>query len=126
MGNSCQSEVLRRWLAVVMLRQKRRRIKRQWDKVKCFVPVCTSRLGFVEIHNAAIDFAVKVSEDVVFRFVLSMFQRWHLFPCIVVDGFIFSNGLSHNIGRASDDWLDSHFGKDEFEGLHHLGFRLCQ
>ena len=49
----------------------------------------------------------------MFRFVLSMFQRWYLFPCIVVDGFIFSDGRRYNIGMASDEWLDKYFGRTD-------------
>ena len=94
-----------------MYRQVRRRITREWDKLKCFT-ICTGKVTLDEIPYTAVDCAVKISDDTLFWFNLSMFKRWRLFPCVVVDGFIF-RGLWYELGVASDEWLDEHFGESD-------------
>jgi hypothetical protein len=108
-----------------MLRQKRRRIQRSWEKIKCFT-ICTDKISLAEIPYTAVECDIKISNDMLFRFNLSMFKRWCFFPIVVVDGF-FVQGLYYNIGVASDWWLDEYFGDDDFEGFrcYCCGFKLC-
>ena len=93
-----------------MYRQKRRRIKRLWEKRRCFSD-CTSKVTIDYLPNTAVEFLFKISEDLLLRYNLNMFRRWRLFP-IVVDGFFFQ-GLCFKVGVASDWWLDMYFGDDE-------------
>lgn len=113
-----------------MLRQVRRRIQRFWDSIlgiadcvrgdcgKCVKRSCYCS-DFVEgLPNTAVDFQLKVSEFLLLEYNLDMFQRWRLYPVVIVDGFPF-RGLVYVVGVASDEWLDEHFGEsdDDFEGF---------
>ena len=71
-----------------MLRQKRRRIKRLWTKIRCFSD-CTNKVTIEGLPNTAVDYLLKISEDLLLRYNLDIFQRWRLYPVVVVDGFFF-------------------------------------
>lgn len=118
-----------------MYRQYKRRIKRGWDKIPCFISGkerfsnfldpeeigkllvrkydCTERVNVSSLSNTGVVFRFKCCEDLLLEYSLDMFCRWRLFPIAVVDGFYF-RGLRFNLGLASDEWLDMHFGDDEF------------
>ena len=96
-----------------MYRQKRRRIKRLWEKRPCFSD-CTNKVTIDHLPNTAVEFLLKISDDLLLRFNLDMFERWRLFPIVVVDGFFFQ-GFYINIGVASDWWLNMHFGIDDID-----------
>jgi glutaredoxin-related protein len=99
------------FLVVAMKRQHRRRIKRSWDKISCF-SYCTDKVTIDDLSNTAVEVLLKVSEDLLLRYNLDMFQRWRLFPVVVVDGF-FLQGLYFNVELASDEWLDEYFGDSD-------------
>jgi hypothetical protein len=94
-----------------MFRQKRRRIKRSWDKIPCFSD-CTGKISIDGLPNTAVEFLLKVSGDLLLRYNLDMFQRWRLYPVVVVDGF-FWQGFWYNVGVASDEWLDEFFDESD-------------
>jgi hypothetical protein len=96
-----------------MLRQQRRRIKRDWDKVPCF-SVCTVIVDIEGLSNTAGDVFVKVSEDLMLQYNLDLFQRWRLYPIVMVDGFPFRASF-FVIGVASDDWVEDYFDDERFE-----------
>jgi hypothetical protein len=111
-----------------MLRQKRRRIKRGWDKYQSIVNCvrdcsccermyscdCTEKVTIIALPNTSVDFLLKVSEDLLLEYNLNMFERWRLYPILVVDGFFFrDDGLYFDIGLASDSWFELHFGEDD-------------
>jgi hypothetical protein len=98
-----------------MKRQQRRRIKREWDKIPLFID-CTVKIDIEDLPNSAVDFFVKASEDLLLRYNLDMFQRWHLYPIVVVDGFFFQ-GLYFDVGVASDEWMEDYFNDERFENL---------
>jgi hypothetical protein len=98
-----------------MKRQQRRRIKRLWDKVPCF-SCCRVIIDIEELPNTAVDVFVKVSEDLMLQYNLDMFQRWRLFPIVMVDGFPFRESCCA-IGVASDEWMEDYFNDERFEGL---------
>jgi hypothetical protein len=97
-------------------RQQRRRIKRLWDKVPCFSD-CTVIVDIEGLPNTAVDVFVKVSEDFMFQFSLNMFQRWRLYPIVVVEGFPF-RGLFYVVGVASNEWMEDYFNDEHFENLN--------
>jgi hypothetical protein len=99
-----------------MKRQQRRRIKREWDKITCFSD-CTDKIDIEELPNTAIDAFIKVSEDLVLQFNLDMFQRWRLYPIVMVDGFPFRDSF-YDIGVASEEWMEDYFNDEHFEGLN--------
>ena len=99
-----------------MNRQQRRRIKREWDKISCFSD-CTVKIDIEDLPNTAVDFFVKAGEDLLLRYNLDMFQRWRLYPIVVVDGF-FCQGLCFDVGVASDEWMEDYFNDERFEGLN--------
>jgi hypothetical protein len=99
-----------------MKRQQRRRIKRLWDNVPCF-SVCTVIVDIEGLPNTAVDVFVKVSEDLMLQFNLDMFQRWRLYPIVVIDGFPF-RGSFCAIGVASDEWMEDYFNDERFEVLN--------
>ena len=98
-----------------MKRQQRRRIKREWDKIPCFSD-CTDKIDVEELPHTAVDFFIKVSEDLLLRFNLDMFQRWRLYLFVVVDGFPFRI-LFLDVGVASDEWMEDSFNDERFENL---------
>ena len=97
-----------------MKRQQRRRIKRLWDKVPCFS--CTVIVDIEELPNTAVDVFVKVSEDLMLQYNLDMFQRWRLYPIVMVDGFSFRDSF-FAIGAATDEWMEDYFNDERFENL---------
>jgi hypothetical protein len=99
-----------------MYRQERRRIKRSWDKIPCFSD-CTDKVAIKDLPNTAVEFLFKVSEDLLLRYNLDMFQRWRLYPLVVADGF-FLQGLYFDVGIASDEWMKDYFNDEHFEGLN--------
>jgi hypothetical protein len=99
-----------------MKRQVRRRIKRKWDKVPCF-SCCTFIIDIEELPNTAVDFFVKVSEDLMLQYNLDMFKRWRLYPIVVVEGFPFRDSFLA-LGLASDEWMDDYFNDERIEGLN--------
>jgi hypothetical protein len=99
-----------------MKRQRRRRIKREWDKVPCFSD-CTVIVDIEGLPNTAVDVFVKVSEDLMLQYNLDMFQRWRLYPVVMVDGFPFRDSF-YVIGVASDEWMEDYFNDERFEGLN--------
>jgi hypothetical protein len=99
-----------------MKRQQRRRIKREWDKIPCFSD-CTVKIDIEELPNTAVDVFIKVSEDLMLQYNLDMFQRWRLYPIVMVDGFPFRDSFC-NIGVASDEWIKDYFNDERFEGLN--------
>jgi hypothetical protein len=99
-----------------MKRQQRHRIKRLWDKVPCF-NYCTVIVDIEGLPNTAVDVFIKVSEDLMLQYNLDMFQRWRLYPIVVVDGFPF-RGSFCAIGVASDEWMEDYFNDERFEGLN--------
>ena len=98
-----------------MKRQERRRILKSWRKIPCFTD-CTEKVTIAGLPNSAIEFLLKVSEDLMVRYNLDMFKRWRLVPVVVVDGFFFQ-GMCYNVGVASDEWLDEYFDEDYSESL---------
>ena len=98
-----------------MNRQYWRRIKRQWNKVPCFSD-CTVKIDIEGLPNTAVDVFVKVSEDLMLEYHLDMFQRWRLYPIVMVDGFPF-RGLFYNVGVASNEWMEDYFNDERFENL---------
>jgi hypothetical protein len=113
LGSRCKQEIYR-GVAVAVRRQQRRRIKRDWDKVPCF-SFCTVR--YIEgLPNTAVDVFVKVSEDLLLQYNLSMFQRWRLYHIVMVDGFPFRDSF-FAIGVASDEWMEDYFNDERFEDL---------
>jgi hypothetical protein len=99
-----------------MKRQQRRRIKRMWDEVPCF-SCCTVIVDIEGLPNTAVDVFVKVSEDSLLQYNLDMFQRWRLYPVVMVDGFPFRDSF-YVIGVASDEWMEDYFNDERFEGLN--------
>jgi hypothetical protein len=83
-----------------MKRQQRLRIKRLWDKVPCFSD-CTVIIDIEGLPNTAVDVFIKISEDLMLQYNLDMFQRWRLYPIVVVYGFPFRDSFCA-IGIASD------------------------
>jgi hypothetical protein len=98
-----------------MKRQQRRRIKREWDKVPCFSD-CTVIVDIEGLPNTAVEVFIKVREDLLLQYNLDMFQRWRLYPIVVVDGFPFRDS-SFAIGVASDEWMEDYFNDERFENL---------
>jgi hypothetical protein len=98
-----------------MKRQQRRRIKREWDKVSCF-SFCTLIVDVKGLPNTAVDVFVKVSEDLMLQYNLDMFQRWRLYPIVMIDGFPFRDSFLA-IGVASDEWMEDYFNDERFENL---------
>jgi hypothetical protein len=99
-----------------MDRQFRRRIKRSWDKIPCFSD-CTVKVDIADLPNTAVDVLIKVSEDLVLHYNLDMFQRWRLYPLVMVDGFPFRDSF-YDVGVASDEWMEDYFNDERFEGLN--------
>ena len=99
-----------------MNRQFRRRVKRKWDKIPCFTD-CSNKIDIEDLPNTAVDVFIKISEDLVLQYNLDMFQRWRLYPIVVVDGFPF-RGLSFAIGVASDERMEDYFNDERFEHLY--------
>ena len=99
-----------------MKRQQRRRIKREWDKVPCFCD-CTVMVDIEGLPNTAVDVFIKVGEDSLLQYSLDMFQRWRLYPILIVDGFPFRDSFLA-IGVASDKWMEDYFNDERFEGLN--------
>jgi len=99
-----------------MKRQVRRRIKRKWDKVPCF-SYCTVIVDIEGLPNTAVDVFVKISEDLMLQYNLDMFQRWRLYPIVMVDGFPFRDSF-FAIGMASDEWMEDYFNDERFEVLN--------
>ena len=94
-----------------MKRGERRRILKAWRKLPCFSD-CTDRVTIAGLPNTAVEFLFKFSEDLMLRYNLDMFNRWRLFPVVVVDGF-FWQGYGCDVGVASDWWLEMYFGNDD-------------
>jgi hypothetical protein len=81
-------------------------------------PAIPKQAKFVEdLPNTAVDVFIKISEDLVLEYTLDMFQRWRLYPILMVDGFPF-RGLSFAIGVASDEWMEDYFNDERFEHLY--------
>jgi hypothetical protein len=99
-----------------MKRQQRRRIKREWDKIPCFSD-CTVKVNIEDLPNTAVDVFIKISEDLMLQYNLDMFQRWRLYPIVVVEGFPF-RGLFYVVGVASDEWMEDYFNDERFENLN--------
>jgi hypothetical protein len=98
-----------------MKRQQRRRIKREWDKIPCFSD-CTDKIDIEELPNTAIDVFIRISQDLLLQHNLDMFQRWRLYPIVMVDGFPFRDSFLA-IGVASDEWMEDYFNDERFENL---------
>jgi hypothetical protein len=98
-----------------MKRQLKRRVKRLWDKVPCFSD-CTVIVDIEGLPNTAVDVFVKVSEDLMLQFNLDMFQRWRLYPIVMIDGFPFRDSFLA-IGVASDERMEDYFNDECFENL---------
>jgi hypothetical protein len=98
-----------------MKRQQRRRIKRNWDKIPCFID-CTVKIDIEELPNTFVDVFIKISEVLLFQYNLDMFKRWRLYPIVVVDGFPFRDSF-YAIAVASDEWMDDYFNDERFEKL---------
>jgi hypothetical protein len=98
-----------------MRRQQRRRVKRDWDKILCFSD-CTVKVNIEALPNTAVDVFIKVSDDLMLQYNLDMFQRWRLYPILVVDGFPF-RGSFYVAGVASDEWMEDYFNDELFEDL---------
>jgi hypothetical protein len=103
-------------LRVYSRRKRRRRTKRLWDKVPSFA-VCAVIVDIEGLPNTAIDVFVKVNEDLMLQYNLDMFQRWRLYPIVMVDGFPFRDSFC-NVGMASDEWMEDYFNDERFEGLN--------
>ena len=97
-------------------RQIRRKIKRLWDKIPCLSD-CTIRVDIETLSNTAVDFFLKVSEDLMLHYHLDMFQRWRLYPVVMVDGCPFRDTFL-NVGMASDEWIEDYFNGEQFEGYN--------
>jgi len=101
-----------------MQRQARRRIEREWRKVKCDVvfDLSISKSMFPKFQNGILDFFVKVDDSLAVRYVLSYFKSWYVMVYHVDRGF---PCLLHfcRVGMASDRWLDEYFGEsnEKFE-----------
>jgi hypothetical protein len=111
LGTCCRKEVYR-GLAVAMKRQEWRRWLKLWRKIPCFRE-CTAFVSFDALPHTAVDFQLKVSDDLVFEFNLDMFMRWRLYLVLIVNGFPVRQGFHYNIGVASDAWFEMVFGEDE-------------
>ena len=98
-----------------MKRQQRRRIKREWNKIPCFSD-CTFKIDIEELPNTAVDVFIKISEDLMLQYNLDMFQRWRLYPIVMVDGLPFRDAF-FAISAASDEWMNDYFNDECFEGL---------
>ncbi len=92
-----------------MYRQKRRRIKRSWDKIPCFSK-CAG-IVIAGLSNTAVDVFVKLSADFLVRYNLDMFNQWRLYCYIVAEGFPFFGDACFKVDAVSDDWLDGYFGE---------------
>ena len=114
MGSRCWQEVCR-GLVITVLRQQRRRIKRKWDRIPCFID-CSEKIDVEDLPNTAVNVFIKISEDFVLQYNLDMFQRWRLYPIVVIDGFLF-RGVFFAIGLASNEWMDDYFNDERFENL---------
>ena len=99
-----------------MNRQFRRRVKRKWSKIPCFSD-CTPKIDIEDLPNTAVDVFIKINEDLVLQYNLDMFQRWRLYPIVMVDGFPFRDS-SFAVGEASDEWMDDYFNDERFENLN--------
>ncbi len=57
----------------------------------------------------ALDLIVKVTDDILFRYVLSFSQNWRVLAYYVMDGF--PRLMCHDkVGVASDEWMEDYFG----------------
>ena len=93
-----------------MQRQEWRGWLKLWRKISCFSE-CSGFVSFDALPNTAVDFQLKISEDLLLEFNLDMFKRWRLYPVLVVNGFGV-RGFCYNVGVASDEWLERFFGYD--------------
>ena len=93
-----------------MQRQIRRRIEREWRKIRCDVvfDLTISKSMFPKFRNGMLDFFVKVNDEVAVRYVLSYYLVWF--------GMVYhvEKGIPHllyfwKIGVASDTWITEHF-----------------
>ena len=105
-----------------MKRQEWRRFLKSWRRIPCFSP-CDISMFVGSLPNTAVDFLLKVSEDLLFEFNLDMFGRWRLYPVLIVEGFPFRGFFCYNVGVASDKWLDKYFGHEDsdFEPYRWIG-----
>lgn len=99
-----------------MNRQYRRRAKRIWNKTLCFTD-CTDKIDIEDLPNTAVDYFVKVSGGLLLQYNLDMFQRWRLYPIVMVDGIPFRDS-SLAVGVASDEWMEDYFNDERFERLY--------
>ena len=99
-----------------MNRQRRRRITREWEKIPCLSD-CTIKVDIETLPNTAVDFFLKVSEDLMLQYNLDMFYRWRLYPVVMVDGCPFRDKFC-NIGMTPDEWLEDYFNGEQFEGYN--------
>ena len=97
-----------------MKRQIRRRIEREWRKVKCDVvfDLAISRTMFPKFQNGMLDFFVKIGDEVAIRYVLSYYLVWFGVVYHVDRGIPY---LLHywKIGVAPEEWIDEYFGESD-------------
>jgi hypothetical protein len=99
-----------------MKRQIRRRIKREWDRVKVDVvySVTHSKTLLEPVSFIMVDNFVKVDDCILFRCPLNFAQVWYGMVYLVIDGFPFSEILHiGKVGVGSDAWLEMYFGQDD-------------
>ena len=88
-----------------MHRQFRRRIKRKWDKIRCFVE-CSGKVNLDFLPYSICRYGFKCSSDMFVLIEADRFMRWIVHVFAVFDGFAHDEAIhSVMIGVVSDDWL---------------------
>ena len=98
-----------------MQRYIRRKFKKTWDRVRCFVvySVSGSDTLFPSARFALVDNFVKISDDLVYRFVLDVYSfKWLLVRYVFVDGFPYElDALC--VGSVSQKLVDEIFNESD-------------
>ncbi len=88
-----------------MYRQYKCRIKRKWDKIRCFVE-CSRKVNLNFLTYGIYTYGFKCNSDLFVLFEINRFMRWIVHVFAVFDGFLCKRALySVYLDSASDDWI---------------------
>lgn len=88
-----------------MYRQYKRKTKRKWDKIRCFVD-CSRKVNLDFLSYSIYAFGFKCNSSLFVLFEINRFMLWIAHVFVVYDGFLHGDALySVNLGVASDDWI---------------------
>ena len=100
-----------------MHRQFRRRIKRKWEKISCFVE-CSRRVELDFLPYSIYTFGFKCSSGLFVLMEVDRFMRWIVHVFMVFDGLVYDKALySVMLGVVSDDWIKALNDDEAFEEL---------